>query len=582
MSTARSTHTRLFRRRSCPFMTYGMLFLLLMGVTMTIEAAPPLAITDYALAVRTEISREPAQIILQWPADPRTQRMQLYRRVLGEHSWPTVATAVVPPTETRWVDTGVQAGIAYEYRIDRVLDLGEKRQFTAYTYRCVGIGLPLVETRGTVLLIVEETIAKVLAPEIDRLAQDLIGDGWQVKRLQVASTATPPDVKALIAAEDTAAPGQVRAVLLLGQVPLPRAGWMNPDGHEPRPWPADAYYGDLQGTWTDTKELGAGNHPGDGIFDQERLPAPIRIMVGRIDLSRLPAFAPATEVELLRRYLEKNHRYRHKALTAEPRGMICDNFGVFNGEAFAQNGWRNFTALLDPEKVEAGKWSALQGQTRYLWAYGCGAGGHSSCAGVGNTGDFAKTAPRAIFSLLFGSYFGQWNTENNLLRAALATDDAILTCGWAGRPNWFVHHMAIDAPIGMSLLATQNNQGEYLPTNSAPGGIHIALMGDPTLRQHIIAPPTAVVAVKRGTTMTLSWQPSGDPVLGYHVYAADQPEGPYQQVTKTLLTTPKFRSTARQATRRSYLVRAVALRQGPGGSFYLASQGIIAAPGTAH
>ena len=48
--------------------------------------------------------------------------------------------------------------------------------------------------------------------------------------------------------------------------------------------------------------------------------------------------------------------------------------------------------------------------------------------------------------------------------------------------------MGLGETIGFSTLATQNNTGNY-DFNNFPGIVSIGLMGDPTLRMHIVAPP---------------------------------------------------------------------------------------------
>ena len=59
--------------------------------------------------------------------------------------------------------------------------------------------------------------------------------------------------------------------------------------------------------------------------------------------------------------------------------------------------------------------------------------------------------------MFFGSYFGDWDSPNNFLRAPLATPTYTLTSAWAGRPYWMFHHMALGETIGFSTRLTQNN-----------------------------------------------------------------------------------------------------------------------------
>jgi hypothetical protein len=80
-------------------------------------------------------------------------------------------------------------------------------------------------------------------------------------------------------------------------------------------WSADGFYGDMDGTWTDTSvtntsssETRIHNVPGDGKLDQNTIPSPLELAVGRVDLrnmQRAPARTCSRDGSLLRRYLEE-------------------------------------------------------------------------------------------------------------------------------------------------------------------------------------------------------------------------------------------------------------------------------------
>jgi hypothetical protein len=64
-----------------------------------------------------------------------------------------------------------------------------------------------------------------------------------------------------------------------GHVPVPYSGNFNLDGHDYHfgAWPADVFYGDMDGVWTDssvTQTIASDprnwNVPGDGKFDMKR------------------------------------------------------------------------------------------------------------------------------------------------------------------------------------------------------------------------------------------------------------------------------------------------------------------------
>jgi hypothetical protein len=534
---------------------------------------------DRCVLVSAEVKRSPAQIELRWPADPKATGYAVYRKNPSAGSWGEERVAL-EAKETRYVDTDVEVGVAYEYKVQKAAQAGDKA-FMGTGYLLAGIEIPLTDRRGKVVLVVDSTQAAALAEPLQRLERDLVGDGWTPLRHDVAPSAKPAEVKALILQDYEADRAGVKAVFLFGHVPVPYSGDFNPDGHGDHrgAWPADAYYGDMDGEWTDRtvdspKASRAENRnvPGDGKFDPTRLPSDVELEVGRVDLSQMPAFGKG-EVELLRRYLDKDHAFRHRALVAERRGLICDKFGDFRGEAFASSGWRNFAPLVGDAKIQTADWFTSLGAGSYLVAQGSGAGGYQSCAGVGTTADFAAKPTRAVFTLLFGSYFGDWDSRDNLLRAPLAAESHGLVSVWAGRPHWYLHPMALGETIGHATRLTQNNRDLYQPVGGFAHGVHIALMGDPTLRLHIVAPPSALSCRTADGNVQLAWQPSPDAEVTYHVYGAPDEKGPFTRLTEIPLRETRYSPSA--AKSKIYMVRAVRLEIGASGSYINASQGVF-------
>jgi hypothetical protein len=314
------------------------------------------------------------------------------------------------------------------------------------------------------------------------------------------------------------------------------------------------------------------NVPGDGKFDQSSLPSDVELQVGRVDLSNLPSFA-LSETELLRQYLNKDHNFRFKVTTAQPRGLVDDAFGTFNGEAFAVSGWRNFAPFFGAANAVTDYWLSGLSTQSYLWGYGCGPGGSTSAAGVATTSNLATNDPQVVFTMLFGSYFGDWDQADDFLRAPLATPTYTLTSVWAGRPAWLFHHMALGETIGFSTRLSQNNSSLYSGGNSTRG-VHVALMGDPTLRMHPVAPPAELIVTANGLGgVNLRWTASPDSVLGYHVYRAATPAGPFTRLTSVLLNATNYSDPV--VSSNVYLVRAVKLEVSPSGSYYNPSQGIF-------
>ena len=558
---------------------------------------------EYAVQVSAAVQSAPAQITLSWPQDTLgvPNSYTVYRKSESATSWGPGKT--LPGTATNYTDSNVQLGAAYEYQVVKTAP-----QYHGYGYVYSGIDVPMTEDRGKLLLVVDDTYATDLATELGQLQQDLVGDGWTVVRLDVHRTDSVMSVKKLIKAQYQADPKHVQAVFLFGHVPVPYSGDIVPDGHVPDhqgAWPCDGFYGDMDGVWTDTTVNDttgtyARNHnvPGDGKFDQSSFPAPIKLMVGRVDMANLPGRLTyggppsfPSELELLRNYLNKDHHFRTKQFDLPRRGIVGDYFGVHDGEAFAASGWRNFAAFFGAANVSnlpnQGTWIPTLSSNPNLWAYGCGAGSFSSIGGLGNTGEYDDGTTtelvqgdiKAVFTLVFGSWLGDWDSEDNIMRAVLACPSYTLTSAWSGRPHWFLQHMALGEPIGFGARLTQNNgqNGLYhTEVNSTAGQVQIALMGDPALRMHVVAPPAELTRSGSGKTANLSWSASSDSVLGYHVYRATSPNGPFKRLTKNPVTATRFtdRSSSSAAI---YMVRALKLETSGSGTYYNLSQGAFVA-----
>ncbi|WP_177204550.1 T9SS type A sorting domain-containing protein [Hymenobacter arizonensis] len=484
-------------------------------------------------------------------------------------------------TLQEYTDTTALVGGAYEYRVSKYSSHG-----SAEGFMLAGINVAAQERRGTLVLLVDNTHAAYLAPDLEQLQADLVGDGWLVVRHDVAPTLTPPQVRALIQADYQADPLQVQAVFILGHVAVPYSGALNPDAHSDHygAWPADVYYGDMTSTWTDAhvNTVSASrpenrNVPGDGKFDHSILPRAPQLMVGRVDLSRLPAFA-LPERELLRRYLRKDHQFRHKQWNVAQRGLVDDQFGLSTGEDFANNGWRNFAPMfgIGPNDVVAAHYFSSTRTDSYLWSYACGPSGYTSMGGVGSTADFASGPVQSVFNMLFGSYFGDWDNPDNFMRAALAAEGYTLASCWAGRPDWAFHFMGLGETLG---YCTRRSQ----PTNDfasgfGQNGIHTALMGDPTLRLHPLAPAGNLTASAASGAAMLSWTGSADASEGYYVYRARTPAGPFFRISAQAVAsgTTTFTDPAPLNGMSCYMVRAVKLLTTPSGSYYNLSQGTTA------
>jgi hypothetical protein len=546
---------------------------LLLATLLTVHFSFSQSVQDLVVQLTATTQASPPQITLNWLSDAGATSYQVYKKKKSDSNFSLLQSGL-SSTATQFVDTAVQLGESYEYFVKKFIS-----PYDGYGYINTGINVPELDLKGVMILVVDTMYAANLATEIAELEDDIEKDGWKVERIDVDRTDLVPAVKARIVAAYNKDPQNTHGVYLLGHVPVPYSGNLVPDGHTNNhygAWPADGYYGEIDGTWTDvsvnntTAPARTQNVPGDGKFDQTIFPSPVELQVGRVDFYNMTTFSE-TEEELLRRYLNKAHQYKHKQITAVNRAIIDDNFGYFSGEAFASNGWRNFAPLAGSDSLKAGDYFTNMKQRSYLWSFGCGGGSYTSCSGVGNTANFASDSLQSIFTILFGSYFGDFDSQNNLLRAALA-NGSTLTNFWAGRPNWQIHHMGMGENIGYSARITMNNYIYY--ASVYPRYIHSALMGDPTLRAYMITPPSNLTINNiGGFTAQLSWTASPDNVDGYNIYMKNDSNDNYVKLNSALITGTTYSYNQYLKGNYTYMVRAVRLDTTPSGTFHNISLG---------
>jgi hypothetical protein len=522
---------------------------------------------DYAVLLDASVQQSPPSITLTWTTNVESANYFISKKEEGATSWSILG--LFPGTDTSYTDTAIVTGKRYEYRLQRLAG-----SYSGFGYICSGIEAAPLDEPYRILLVVDTSLWGEIGTRIIRMKDDLRNEGWEPVLVLVHRNDPVPDVKARMVAEWQKEKDRTQAAILIGRVPVPYSGAIYPDGHTNHQgaWPADVYYADMDGTWTDatvniTSAAQARHHnlPGDGKFDQSTLPSDLELMIGRIDFDNMPAF-PKSEAGLLKDYLDKNHLYRNGGIPTIPRAIIDDNFGAFNGEAFSASAWRSLSPILGRDSIISADYRTELNAAPYQWSYGCGGGSYTSAGGIGNTSNFASDSLQTIFTMLFGSYFGDWDSPDNLLRAAVASGTT-LTNAWSGRPHWHFHHMGMGYPIGYSTRLSQNNSGHY-HASFAARGIHIALIGDPTLKQHPLQPSGLLSLYSDTLGIHLSWEPSPDAAMGYHIYRSHNTYGPFERATvEPVFDTFYLDACAVYPDTFHYLVRPVRLETSPSGTF---------------
>lgn len=590
---------------------------------------------DLSIRINTKIIKtlNTQHIELTWEKNELAVNYEVRKKLLSEENFPNKALIVLNSDNTTFVDTSTCIpSLIYEYELransqgniitkmnnaqGQSIDSTITIDFIAFGYVTTGYEIETNEFEN-VLLVIDSTITMPLKDEIDRLKVDLVTEGFNVFTL-ISPRAEKFDKEKVVSVKTSILEinnkNKINYIFLLGRVPVPYSGNIYPDGHQEHKgaWPADLYYGSFtnHSIWTDnsvnitsaSREENK-NIVGDGKFDQSVLYSQfgdkyqVDAGVGRVDFYDMPVFTKS-EIELLKSYLDKNHNYRTGTIQFQKKGLIDDNFSARTYiEAFASTGWRNFASLLGYENIEKADYFSKLSTDAYLWAYGTGGGTYSSAGGIGTSQDFAIKPIQNVFSILFGSYFGDWDSQNNFMRSALANAGNVLTCTWSARPHWFYQSMGIGKPIGYSTLTTINNYLTYLPNyyNINGGtvytagimGTHIALLGDPTLSMREIDSIPKIknltITQKSYKNILLQWEePESSVTQYYEVYRSNDYFGPYISITpwenKTSHIYPnkgEFQDTINTGSKVYYMVRKLEEKTNNSAKYKNYSRGVI-------
>lgn len=524
----------------------------------------------------------PASIKLSWDYVPGVTEYLVARKAVHEWSWTPVDTLGV--NDTFYTDTAVQINTVYEYYVRRLVNA-----VYLYGFIAAGIDVKPVHYRGEICVVVDSSLNAAIPEKLNDYYALLVGDGWKVSTLVTGSSWQVTRIKDSLETWYNGHPFRRQTVLLLGSIPVPYSGNLNPDAHPDHKgaWPADGFYGTFGGTWsdngtyTDASRPENRNLPGDGKYDQTTLPDELKLQIGRVYLDDLPLFNMVRD-SLYARYLEKERAYRMNEWDVPRRALIDDALGELGGEYPGRNGFQNGFALVGEEQTITANDTFIKilRTEPYLFSHASSTGGYTSNKQL--TSGMFKTETYSVFQASFGSYHGDWDISNNLLRSEIAGPGYGLTAVWAGRPQWYFQHMSMGYPVGFSARQTQNN---WINTNHkiydhgyAGGWVHISLMGDPTLRLHMVHPARQLNAVVSSgeDEVSLTWTASSDPAVnGYFVYRSDTLHGIWNLLNKNPLTSAAFTDEHPLNGKNVYMVRPVKREEVPGGSYDNLGQGIF-------
>lgn len=528
---------------------------------------------NYTVGLNATIQNNPFAHQISWPADTGAKEYRVYYKQPNDISW--VQLAVLDKYKTNYTNTIVKEGQITEYRVIKF-----NPTYNAYGYISVGSKVDEYNERGVLLLLIDSNYNQPLATEIKQLQNDLIGDGWQIVTRYIPRSYSPPQVKQHVYDVWQQYQSNFKAVYLLGRVAVPYSGYVGPDGHGDHygAWPADVYYSVIDSTqWTDnvlnvkvSSDPRNYNTPLDGKFDADIIvPGSAKLEWGRVDLTNMPAFG--NDTMLTRRYLTKAHNYKINKYAIPQKGLIDDNIGAFYGEAFVRGGWSSFPTMFGDSVIEGDFVTDLKAKP-FMFAATAGFGNYTTSSGVVAVGNLVADSFSCPFTSYFGSYFGDWDNTNNLLRATIASRSLILTSIWSGRPVAYHHQMALGQTIGYTAKMAINSPRSLYHSEFVNNGIHLALMGDPSLRLHPITPASGFTASANCQQVNLSWTASTDTAITeYRVYRSQTQDGKYELAGKTTGNT--YIDTTALLGTNYYMIRAVRLQKTPSGTYYNMSLG---------
>ncbi|PKL80407.1 MAG: hypothetical protein CVV25_04565 [Ignavibacteriae bacterium HGW-Ignavibacteriae-4] len=471
----------------------ALLFLLVATITSAQDAK------QFAIMIESKIDDTgfAPQVVLSWQNDTTASRYVVYKRLYEVDKFEKLAE--VSGGANTFSDLDPMYGKVAEYKVEKVFSDG-KQLISTYAYKALAWDANLVsEDWKTLLILVDNTLAFSISSKLEMYRREIEKQGWRaiykyVPRVESFNAKAVLNNKEMIKAVYKQTPN-LKAILILGRVAIPYSGNTAPDGHgddNPLPhkgaYPADVFYGDLDTRdWTDNKVSNdksafprQHNYINDGKWDDSNIPSKVELAVGRVDFFDLPFFKES-EAEMINNYLQKDIDYRSGVMKADNDAILYDGFDSRQA-GYAADGWNNLTSLYGRDNVVEMRVREEIIKNSYEMVYANANGGIDNISDAIYSGEIAEKGYKGIHNMIFGSYNVDWDSESNLLRSIIASKPMALTSVWATRPFWTYFKLGLGETFGEALLSTQNNRSEYVyPSVVYNGGVHIALMGDPTL-----------------------------------------------------------------------------------------------------
>lgn len=170
-----------------------------------------------------------------------------------------------------------------------------------FTYQYVrGPAFEILEADKVVLVLVNTSLRPSIQDELDQYEADINATGYDLALVETEG-GTQDDVKSLILTGYTTWGTALNGCLLVGELPIPWFQHFDDWYGNEDTFACDLFYGDMDGTWTDTDSNGVPDSHTDGSGDTKP-----EIWVGRVTAHDMSE----DEVTLVKRFFANNHQYR--------------------------------------------------------------------------------------------------------------------------------------------------------------------------------------------------------------------------------------------------------------------------------
>jgi hypothetical protein len=175
---------------------------------------------------------------------------------------------------------------------------------------------------GRICILVHQNIYLSIGPGLDQYEADLNAAGYKTI-VSVYTSGNPEDIRAYLAGL-YGEPGSLTGAVFIGDIPYIIYEMMQTWGGntEYEDFPCDIFFMDLDGTWSDTLNDGE-VQPGNGKYDTRGGNRALEIWVSRIKAGNLPSLG--LESSILKKYFDKNHRYRTGALAPAQKALVFND-----------------------------------------------------------------------------------------------------------------------------------------------------------------------------------------------------------------------------------------------------------------